>query len=250
MSTELERAPGVALPLVVHPRRDGYNFAIFSRHARRIWLQLFRDPADSRPTETVDLHRSGDIWHVWLRGLAPGQAYAFRADGPYEPEAGHRFNRERLLLDPYARAVDGIADADFSLARDFDPTAPNDRRQANIDNAARMARCLIVDQRFDWQGDEPLHRPWTETVIYETHVRGLTVHPSSGARAPGTFEGVIEKIPYLRTLGAASRLTIWSAIRPSATSPTARATATRRPVLQPRLRHRGPGRRGADRGGA
>ena len=201
MSSELERAPGVALPLGVHPRRDGYNFAIFSRHARRIWLQLFRDPADGHPSHTVDLHRSGDIWHVWLRGLEPGQAYAYRADGPYEPEAGHRFNRERLLLDPYAHAVAGMAEADFSLARDFDPQVPDERRPASADNAARMAKCLIVDQRFDWQDDEPLRRPWTETVIYETHVRGLTIHPSSGARAPGTFHGVIEKIPYFQALG-------------------------------------------------
>jgi isoamylase len=201
MSTELERAPGVALPLGVHPRRDGYNFAIFSRHARRIWLQLFRDPADGQPTDTVQLHRSGDIWHVWLRGLEPGQAYAYRADGPYEPAAGHRFNRHRLLLDPYAQAVAGIASADFSLARDFDPKAPDDRRPASTDNAARMAKCLIVDQRFDWQGDEPLGRPWTETVIYETHVRGLTIHPSSRVRAAGTFLGVIEKIAYFQALG-------------------------------------------------
>jgi isoamylase len=201
MSTDLERARGVPLPLGVHPRRDGYNFAVFSRHARRIWLQLFADPADGRPTDTIDLHRSGDIWHVWLRGLEPGQAYAYRADGAYEPAAGHRFNRHRLLLDPHARAVAGTADADFSLARDFDPKAPADRRPATTDNAARMAKCLIVDQRFDWQGDELLRRPWTETVIYETHVRGLTVHPSAAVRAPGTFQGVIEKIPYLRMLG-------------------------------------------------
>jgi isoamylase len=138
MSLALEDAPGVALPLGVHPRGDGYNFAIFSRHARRVWLQLFRDPADGRATNTIDMHRSGDIWRIWLRGLQPGQAYAYRAGGPYQPEAGHRFNRHRLLLDPYARAVAGMAAADFSLARDFDPAAPDDRRPAPADNAARM----------------------------------------------------------------------------------------------------------------
>jgi isoamylase len=193
---------GVPLPLGVHERGDGYNFAVFSRHATRVRLQLFLDARDSMPVETIDLHRSGDIWHVWVSGIRLGQAYAYRADGPYEPRQGHRFNPHKLLLDPNATALAATEIWDFAAARGGDP--PPRRRDlspSTHDNAARTPKCLVVTDHFDWQGDDPPRRPWTDTIIYESHVRGLTAHPSSGVSHPGTFLGVVEKIPYMKELG-------------------------------------------------
>ena len=198
---ELVTEQGVPLPLGVHLRADGINFAVFSRHATRIQLQLFRGP-QSAPCASIDLHRSGDVWHVWVGGIVPGQAYGFRADGPYQLEQGHRFNPQRLLLDPYARALAGTAAWDFAVSRGFDPASPKlDPSLSTQDNALSTPRCIVCDDRFDWQGDAPLRRPWTETVIYETHVRGLTIHPSSGVHQAGTVQGVVAKIPYFQELG-------------------------------------------------
>ena len=97
---------GAPLPLGAFREGDGVNFALFSRHATAVWLELFDDPEDAAPSRRIELdpigHRTGDVWHVWVRGLAPGQFYAYRVDGPYRPQEGHRFNPHKLLLDPQA----------------------------------------------------------------------------------------------------------------------------------------------------
>ena len=167
--------PGTALPLGVHDCCDGFNFAVFSRHAQRLELLIFQHPADTEPRAVIALdaagHRTGDIWHARVGGIDWGCAYAVRAYGPWAPERGHRFDPKRLLLDPYARALAGVG------------------------------RCVLADNRFDWEGDAPPKHRWSDTVIYEAHVRGLTIHPSAAVAHPGTFLGLIEKIPYLRELG-------------------------------------------------
>ena len=172
------------MPLGVHDCCDGFNFAVFSRHAERVELLIFEDPADQHPLWALDLdpaqHRTGDIWHALVEGVRWGQAYAYRVHGPLAPEAGYRFDADARLLDPYARAVAGRGDAGVP---------PGD------------GRCLLLRSRFDWQGTQRPRTPWSDTVIYETHVRGLTIHPSSASRHPGTFLGVIDRIPYLRELG-------------------------------------------------
>jgi glycogen operon protein len=169
--------PGDPLVLGMYEVAGGFNFAIFSRHATRLRLVLFGDGHEPVATITLDpeRHRTGDIWHVRLIGDLCGLGYAFEAEGPWLPEEGHRFDPGKRLLDPYASGV--AARADGSLVG------------------------LIADHRFDWQGDEPLRLPWRDTIIYETHVRGLTIHPSSSVRHPGQYLGVVEKIPYLRELG-------------------------------------------------
>ena len=168
---------------------DGFNFAVFSRHAERVELLIFADMATTHPLWTFDLdpvhHRIGDIWHVLVEGAQWGQAYAYRVHGPWAPEAGHRFDGHALLLDPYALAVSVPVDLG-----DPDPAA-----------RPTAGRCLLVNRRFDWQGTTRPRTPWSETVIYETHVRGLTIHPSANCAHPGTFLGVIDKIPYFRELG-------------------------------------------------
>ena len=171
---------GDPLALGMREVRGGFNFAVFSRHATRMTLLLFDEAADE-PTATVSLdaerHRSGDVWHARLTGDVCGKSYALRAEGPWAPEQGHRFDSSRLLLDPYASAI-----SDRSVTEGH-------------------ARAVIADHRFNWQGTRPPRHAWRDTVIYETHVRGLTAHPSSGAAHPGQYRGVVEKIPHFLSLG-------------------------------------------------
>jgi isoamylase len=172
---------GVPMPLGAHEFQGGVNFALFSRDATRVRLELYAQAADSKAERIVELdpvrNRTGDIWHVWIKGVSAGQLYGYRLDGPHEPEAGQRFDFNKLLLDPYATAI---------------------KRPASRDSAPK---CVFTSEYFDWQDDKPPRHPWSQTVIYETHVRGLTAHSSSGVRFPGTYCGLTEKIPYLKDLG-------------------------------------------------
>ena len=190
----------------VHFRDDGANFAVFSRHATCVWLELYDDPEAATPTHRFDLsddrYRTGDIWHIWIQGVTPGQLYGYRADGPYAPHDGHRFNPHKLLVDPYARAITHRDDWDFRLARGYDPTASErDLAMSTTDNAGAAPKCVVTDKQLLRWRERPIRRPWSETVIYEMHVRGFTRHPSADVAHPGTFRGVIEKIPYLKDLG-------------------------------------------------
>jgi glycogen operon protein len=187
----------------------GVNFAIFSRYATRVRLELFDRPEDATPSRAIDLdpvdNRTGDVWHVWMKGISSGQCYAYRVDGPYEPDKGDRFNFNRLLLDPFAPAITQTPAWDFASARGYDPSAPGqDLVPSQLDNAASMPKCVFVNYPFDWQGDRPPRHSWSKTIIYETHVRGFTVHPKSGVDHPGTYRGLMEKIPYLKELGVTS----------------------------------------------
>ncbi len=170
-------APGRPLPLGVDDCCDGFNFAVFSRHAERIELLVFESAASEQPLLSLDLsdprHRTGDIWHALVEGVRWGQAYAYRVAGPLAPQEGLRFDATALLLDPCAFAV----------------------------TVGPRLRSVLVNRRFDWQGTAGPRTPWRDTVIYETHVRGLTAHASADCRHPGTFLGVVEKIPYFRELG-------------------------------------------------
>jgi isoamylase len=197
---------GTPLPLGAHPRGDGVNFALFSRHAAGVQLELYERPEDGTPTRVIELtperHRTGDVWHVWVQGVSPGQLYAYRVEGPYRPQEGHRFNASKLLLDPYATAVTGVENWDFSLALGYDPDSPQqDLSCSEEDDAAAMPKCIITPQHFDWEGNRPPQHSWPDTIIYETHVRGLTIHPNAGVAHPGTYRGLIEKLPYLKDLG-------------------------------------------------
>ena len=174
----------------------GVNFSVFSKHATSIELLLFDDARATQPSRVVTLdpksHRSYHYWHTFMPGLAAGQVYAYRAHGPFEPEKGLRFDSEKVLLDPYGLAV--------AVPESYD------RRAASKpgDTAATAMKSVVADpHRYDWEGDLPLRRPFSEAVIYEMHVRGFTRDPSSGVSAEkrGTYAGLIEKIPYLKELG-------------------------------------------------
>jgi isoamylase len=197
---------GSPLPLGTLERGGGVNFAIFSRNASRVRLELFDHPEDAVPARVIDLdaarNRTGDVWHVWVEGIGPGHLYAYRVDGPYEPSEGHRFNFNRLLLDPCATAISRLPPWDFAAARGYDPSAPEqDLALSRLDNSPSMPKCVYVNEPSEWDGDQPPRHPWSQTVIYETHVRGFTIHPTSGVDHPGTYRGLMEKIPYLKTLG-------------------------------------------------
>ena len=168
----------------------------------------FEHPEDDAPVRIVDLdaahHRTGDVWHVSVtaRGIGNGQLYAYRVDGPYDPSQGQRFNFNKLLLDPFAAAISRVPAWDFASALGYNPAAPErDLAISKLDNSGSMPKCVFVNEPFDWYDNQPPSHPWSKTIIYETHVRGFTIHSTSGVDHPGSYRGLMEKIPYLKTLG-------------------------------------------------
>ncbi len=197
---------GIPLPLGTYESAGGVNFAFLSRHASQVRLELFVQVEDATPSRTIRLdprrNRTGDVWHVWVEGIHSGQLYAYRVDGLYQPKEGLRFNFNKLLLDPYARAISRLPHWDFAPARGYDASVPEqDQVMSNVDNAGAMPKCVFTLNHFHWHDDLPPRHPWSNTVIYETHVRGFTIHPSAGVECPGTYRGLMEKIPYLKALG-------------------------------------------------
>jgi glycogen operon protein len=171
--------PGRPLPLGAVWDGGGTNFSLFSQHAERVELCLLDDDGTEARLELTE--RTGFDWHGYVREVGPGQRYGYRVHGPHAPEHGHRFDPGRLLLDPYAEAIDG-------------PVRPG----------GPPAACVVVDRSFDWEGDRRPERPWSETVIYETHVRGFTMrHPGVRADLRGTYAGLAsdEAIEHLTSLG-------------------------------------------------
>jgi glycogen operon protein len=163
---------GHSFPLGATVFADGVNFSVFSRQASRIDLLLFDDVAAPEPARVIELdvrtHRSYRYWHVFVPGIGPGQVYAYRARGPFLPEHGLRFDPDKVLLDPYGRAVCVPKAYSRPLAS---------RRGDN--NATAMKSVVLDPSQYDWEGDAPLQRPFAKTVIYEMHVAGFTRHPSS-----------------------------------------------------------------------
>ena len=174
------------LPYGAVLRDDGVQFVVFSRNATEMRLLLYNDVDDREPVELINFHPSkdrwGDIWSIYVKGIKPGQLYHFQASGPFDPAIGMRFNKDARLIDPYAKALAGT----------FQPSD---------DGIIRPPKCVVVDDTFDWAGDRHLNRDLSETIIYEMHVKGFTKSATSGVKNPGTYLGVIEKIPYLKSLG-------------------------------------------------
>ena len=200
---------GKALPLGASLEYDGVNFAIFSRNATAVTLILFESAdADSRFKEIpLDKrgNKTGNIWHCFVKGLKAGTCYLYRVEGPYFPEKGQRFNPHKVLLDPYAKALTDISIWDYTRCTGYDREDPgHDLTYSYYDDINHNPRCIIIDDHFDWEGDTPLNYPLRFSVIYETHVKGLTAHPNSAVKHPGTYRGVIEKIPFFKDLGITS----------------------------------------------
>ncbi|MBN1239874.1 MAG: glycogen debranching protein GlgX [Gammaproteobacteria bacterium] len=182
--------PGRRLPGGATPGPAGVNFSLFSRNATRVWLVLYADETSAEPLDVIELdprvNRTFFFWHVFVRGARPGLYYTWKVDGPDDPAAGFRFDPQRELLDPWAREVSAAA---------WD-------RDANRHEGRTAIRGRIVpEDDYDWEGDKPLRIPLEDTVIYEMHVRGFTRHASASVQHPGTYRGLIEKIPHLVELG-------------------------------------------------
>ncbi|MDH5132973.1 MULTISPECIES: glycogen debranching protein GlgX [unclassified Microbacterium] len=191
--------PGSAYPLGATFDGQGTNFALFSEGAERVELCLF--DADGTETRVPLTEVDAFVWHGYLPTVQPGQRYGYRVHGPYDPAQGQRFNPNKLLLDPYAKAVAGEIDWGQSLfGYDFgDPDSRNDD-----DSATAMAKGVVVSPFFEWGGDRPLKTPYAETVIYEAHVKGLTQrHPEVPEELRGTYAGIAHPavIEHLQRLG-------------------------------------------------
>jgi isoamylase len=179
-------------PLGATPSPLGVNFSLASSNATGVDLLLFSARDSLEPFQTIRfdpyVNKTFHFWHAFVRGLGPGVHYAYRVDGRFD-SAGQRFNRNKVLIDPYAR---GNSDSLWDRGSACTPE----------DNLRTSMRSVVIDPSgYDWEGDTPLNRPMAESIIYEAHVRGFTQSPTSCVRHPGTFTGLIEKIPYLKDLG-------------------------------------------------
>jgi isoamylase len=187
---------GLSYPLGPTPGPNGTNFSLYSRAATSVELLLFERPDDSSPTRVIPLdpavNRTYHYWHTFVPGAGPGQIYGYRVYGPWDPARGMRFDHTKVLLDPYGRAV--------AVPKNYSRDALLDERESP---AAAMKSVIVDCRAYDWEADVPLKRPNSRTVIYEMHVRGFTQHPNSGIEGGlrGTYAGVIQKIPYLQSLG-------------------------------------------------
>ena len=197
--------PGRPYPLGATWDGSGVNFALFSEHATRVELCLFGSAKTGRAAHRVVLPEYTDqVWHAYLPDVAPGQFYGYRVDGPYQPEQGHRFNPNKLLLDPYAKAIGRDltwSDAAFGY-RIGD--AKEDLSFDNHNNAAVAPLATVIDPAFTWGNDQPPRTPWHKTVIYELHVRGFTkLHPDVPEELRGTYLGLASDpaINHLKSLG-------------------------------------------------
>ena len=196
---------GTPLNLGATITQNGVNFSIYSKDAASVSLCLFDDDMAKQPYAVVALdpaiNRTGDIWHIELCGAKAGTLYLYKVDGPYEPTRGLRFNPNKYLFDPYAKA--------FTIGSVFRSYNAQHRQgfAANeggeLQNLSDFPKCVVVDDSFDWEGDKPLNYPLEKTVIYETHLKGFTASTTSDV-APeiaGTYKGFTQKLEYLRDLG-------------------------------------------------
>jgi glycogen operon protein len=190
---------GRSFPLGATVFENGVNFSVFSKSSTGLELLLFDHHSDPEPIKVIQFNpktnRTFYYWHIFVEGIGKGQVYAFRANGPNNPEQGSRFDRQKILLDPYGRCV-AVPDR-------------YDRKKASLPgkNTSSGMRSVVADpEEYDWEGDAILRTPFSQTVIYEMHVAGFTKNPNSGVdpSVRGTYKGVIEKIPYLRELGITS----------------------------------------------
>nr|CRH05027.1 GH13 : candidate isoamylase; CBM48 at N-Term; GH77 at C-Term [Candidatus Magnetococcus massalia] len=196
--------PGNPFPLGATWDGRGVNFALFSEHAERVELCLFGTDG-FRETDRIPMPEyTNQVWHVYLPDVRPGQLYGYRVYGPYDPEQGHRFNNNKLLLDPYAKQLSGQLQWHEALFgyRYGDPLG--DLSFSDLDSAPYMPKCVVVDTAYTWGGERPPNHNWLDSIIYEAHVRGFTMqHPKVPQHQRGTFAGLCspDVVSYLKKLG-------------------------------------------------
>jgi glycogen operon protein len=194
--------PGKVYPLGATWDGKGTNFALFSENATGVELCLF--DKDDEETRLPLTEVSNFVWHGYVPGVGPGQRYGYRVHGPYEPQNGHRFNPNKLLIDPYAKAIDGDIGNGPELFGYSWEAPEEDLSFSDLDDAHLMPKCVVVDQSFEWGDDQLLKTPWHETIIYETHVKGFTkLHPDIPEELQGTYAGLAHPaaIEHLQAIG-------------------------------------------------
>lgn len=197
--------PGKLYPLGASCDGNGVNFALYSENATKVELCLFDKNESDQESQRVSVkERTHDVWHVYIPGIRPGQLYGYRVHGPYEPGNGHRFNPNKLVIDPYAKALSGIIEWDDSLFGYQIGHKDEDLSFSDSDSAPFMPKSVVIDENYNWEGDTPLKIPYHKTVIYETHVKGFTkLNPEIPEDLRGTYAGISHpaSIDYLTKLG-------------------------------------------------
>jgi len=197
--------PGKSFPLGAIWDGKGVNFTLYSENATGVELCLFNSPEDEVETARIPITEYSElIWHIYIPGLKPGQLYGFRVSGPYQPGNGHRFNNNKLLLDPYAKAISGTINWDDSLFGYQIGSDDKDLSFNETDNAAFVPKSVVVDHNFDWEGDAAPCIEYYNSVIYEAHVKGFTkMHPQIPEDIRGTYAAIGHPvtIKYLKKLG-------------------------------------------------
>jgi isoamylase len=195
--------PGSPYPLGATWTGEGVNFALYADNATAVELCLFDAPKGA--TEKIKIkikERTHYVWHVFLPDVKPGQLYGYRIHGAYEPEQGHRYNPNKLLIDPYAKAISGTIDWDDSLFGY--KIGDDDLTPSELDSAPFIPKSIVIDDRFDWENDRPPKIPYHRSIIYETHVKGFTkLHPEIPEKIRGTYAAIAHPvcIDYLKRLG-------------------------------------------------
>jgi isoamylase len=196
--------PGKPYPMGATWDGEGVNFALFSEHATAVYLCLFEPDALALESHRIPLtERTASVWHAYLPDVRPGQLYGYRVDGPFNPDHGHWFNPAKLLIDPYARALAGRVHWNEALLA-VPPGEPFAHLADPGDSAGAVPPCVVVDEAFTWGDDRPPRTPWNQTVIYECHVRGMTLrHPEIPEMHRGTYLGLASDpiIEHLTSLG-------------------------------------------------
>jgi len=197
--------PGSPNPLGATWDGNGVNFALYAENATGVDLCLFDAPTGKAEVERIKIKEvTHQVWHVYLPGLKPGQLYGYRVYGPYEPENGHRFNPNKVLIDPYAKAIAGRVEWNNALFGYEMGNSEEDLSFSDEDSAPFIPKSVVIDDRFSWEGDRQLRIPYYKTVIYETHVKGFTqLHPDIPENIRGTYAAIAHpvSIKYLKELG-------------------------------------------------
>ncbi len=197
--------PGRPFPLGATWDGDGTNFSLFSENAERVELCLFDE--DDNETRIEVEERTAFNWHCYLPGIGPGQRYGYRVHGPYDPLAGHRFNPSKLLIDPYAKAIDGRVEWKLANTLGYVPQDGDDDddfERDDEDSAPAVPKGVVIDPHFDWEDDRPPAIPLHESLIYETHVKGFTkLRADIPEELRGTYAGLAsdQAIAYFKELG-------------------------------------------------
>jgi len=195
--------PGDPYPLGATWDGKGVNFAVYSKKAEKIELCLF-DERSGLESERIPFKEvKGQVWYMYVPELRPGELYMYRAYGAYQPEIGLRFNPNKVLLDPYARAISGKMDWQSPLFS-YDTSKADDLIMDGKDDSSGMAKCVVIDPSFNWENDHPPSIPWPKSIIYETHVRGCTIlHPEIEASQRGSYAALASDVmlEYFTRLG-------------------------------------------------